>query len=55
MVGLVDLFVALVLVYAYITTIGLYVYHFSLEDLERKVNKLIDEIHTLKEEVRRKW
>jgi hypothetical protein len=44
MVTLVELFIALVLVYAYFTTISLYIYHYSLEELERKVDELIEEL-----------
>jgi len=39
---LVEMFVGLVLLYAYITTISLYVFHWTLEDLERKIDELIE-------------
>ncbi len=55
MVTLPTMFVILIIITVNLNTIGLYVFKFELEELERKVNKLSDEIHFMKEEVRRKW
>jgi competence protein ComGC len=54
MVTLIEMVIVLILVSININTISLHLFKFELEELERKVNKLADEIHFMKEEVKRK-